>query len=674
MDIGTWTFEIAQGRATATMSRGKFKHRDRVSGRRALTFASIDEGAAGAADDEGAASVTTFSLEDPVTKRTCEGRVEVLSAPDAAVTLYRVSADVEAFGTNRLWVTIPAHAHERIYGCGETFSDFNLKGHRLRIWTAEHQNTMIIGGKLIQEKIIGVNPDRHLPQERYDSYYAQPTFVSDAGYFVHVEGHVYMEMDFTKARATTILIRGNAAVWVGEGGTWEERSAALSHIVGLQPRFPEPFVHGMVVACQGSAARVDEVIATCKRVDLPLTGVWCQDWCGCRKTDFGYQVMWNWQASEEIYPDLPARIAEWRAQGVAFLGYINPFLAVEGALYEEAAAKGYCVKNPAGQDYMVTITTFPAAMVDLTNPDAWNWMKDVIKREMIGIGMAGWMADFGEYLPADAVLFSGESGMDKHNDWPVLWARLNREAITECGKEDEVFIFVRAGHTGSIKEANMVWDGDQHADWSRDQGIRSVIPATLSLSMSGVGAVHSDVGGYTSVMHMKRTPELLMRWAELSCFSPFMRGHEGNRPEANAQFDHSEEVLQHLAHMARVHEALVPYLTAELDKYYACGTPLMRPLFYHYDDAGLGDIDDEYLLGRDILVAPVLRQGAESRQVVLPEDKWVNLFTGEELAGGHHKVHAPLGTPPVFIRLDSPFAVTLLEAIGNLDAERTSHE
>ena len=664
MDISTWIFEIAQGRATATMSRGKFKHRDRVSSRRALELSVIES-------DEHS---TVFSLVDPATKQSCAGHVEMRTESGSAVALYRIAADVGPFGTNRLWITIPAHAHERIYGCGETFSDFNLKGHRLRIWTAEHQNTMIIGGKLVQEKIIGVNPDRHLPVERYDSYYAQPTFVSDAGYFVHVEGHAYMEMDFTKAQSTTLLIRGNAAVWIGEGGTWTERSEALSRIVGLQPPFPKKFLGGITLASQTGCDAVEAKIALAREHGIPLTAVWCQDWCGCRKTDFGYQVMWNWQYSRDIYPDLPARIERWREQGIAFLGYINPFLAVEGDLYKQASAKGYCVKNPAGEDYMVTITTFPAAMVDFTNPDAWDWMKDVIKREMVGIGMEGWMADFGEYLPADAVLFSGESGMDKHNDWPVLWAKLNREAIVECGKEDEIFIFVRAGHTGSILQANMVWDGDQHTDWSRDQGIRSVIPASLSLSMSGVGLVHSDVGGYTSVMHMKRTPELLMRWAELSCFSPFMRTHEGNRPDANAQVDCNEEVVAQISRMARVHDALAPYLAAQLADYYAHGTPVMRPLFYHYADTGLGDIDDEYLLGRDILVAPVLRQGAEGRLCVLPEDEWLHLFTGESFVGGRHRVRAPIGVPPVFVRRESPFAATLIEALGNLNTERTSHE
>ena len=89
-----------------------------------------------------------------------------------------------------------------------------------------------------------------------------------------------------------------------------------------------------------------------------MAGIWSQDWCGCRVTGFGYQVMWNWEWDRELYPDLDRKIPEWKARGIRFLGYINPFLALEKDLYRYAAEKGYCVKDKEGKDYLVTITTF----------------------------------------------------------------------------------------------------------------------------------------------------------------------------------------------------------------------------------------------------------------------------------------------------------------------------
>ena len=371
--------------------------------------------------------------------------------------------------------------------------------------------------------------------------------------------------------------------------------------------------------------------------------------------------MWNWCADNELYPDLKKQIAKWKKRGVRFLGYINPFLAIEKEIYREAAQRGYCVKNKAGEDYLVTITTFPAAMIDLTNPEAYAWYKELIKKNMIGIGMAGWMADFGEYLPTDAVLYDGSDPELLHNRWPAIWAKLNREAVEECGKLGEVFFFTRAGFTETIRWSTMMWNGDQHVDWSVDDGIGSVIPAALSLAMSGYGVSHSDVGGYTTMQQMTRGKELLMRWEEMNAFSPLMRFHEGNQPSRSVQFDADGELLAHLGHCARMHRALGPYLQSLMEEEEAAGTPVMRPLFYHYDEERAYTESEEYLLGRDLLVAPVIREKETERTVYLPEDTWVHLFTGRAYQGGIVKIAAPFGEPPVFVRKDSPHLSDLME-------------
>lgn len=502
---------------------------------------------------------------------------------------------------------------EHIYGCGETYSELDLKGQNVRIWVAEHQNTGRISKKIIKEKLLGKHPDKKLSFDKYESYYAQPTFVSSDKYYVHCDINAYSEFDFTDAGKITLYFQEPPVIITDSGQDFAEVSRKLTGLLGRQKALPDWLYDGVILGIQEGTDVVDAKIKKAKEAGVPVVGVWCQDWSGCRRTGFGYQVMWNWEWDQELYPGLDKKIAEWKEEGVRFLGYINPFIAIEKDLYAYASEHGYCVQDREGKDYLVTITTFPAAMVDFTNPEAYEWYKGLIKENMIGLGMGGWMADFGEYLPIDAVLYSGEDPAIIHNQWPAIWAKMNQEAVAECGKEGQVFFFTRAGHTGTIAHSHMMWTGDQHVDWSIDDGLPAVIPATLSLAMSGYGIAHSDVGGYTTIMHMRRSKELLLRWEEMNVFSPLFRTHEGNQPVNNVQFDDDEELLAQLAKCGRMHVALKDYLKGLVAEEISDGTPVMRPLFYHYDEAEAYTEKTEYLLGRDLLVAPVYEEGAKSR-------------------------------------------------------------
>ncbi len=280
---------------------------------------------------------------------------------------------------------------------------------------------------------------------------------------------------------------------------------------------------------------------------------------------------------------------------------------------------------------------------------------------MIDFGFSGWMADFGEYLPTDAVLYSGESAELIHNTWPARWAKLNREAVEEAGKLGEIMFFTRAGYSQTPKYSTMMWNGDNHVDFSIDFGLPSVIPAMLSMTCCGFGLSHSDIGGYTTFFNLKRSEELFMRWMEMNTFSPVLRGHEGLNPDLNAQFDASEQVLAHGAKYSQMHKKLKPYLSQASQYNTETGVGMVRPLFFYYDEEPAYTEAYEYLLGRDILVCPVLRPGATDRQVYLPKDEWIHLWTGKEYQGGTVTVPAALGEIPVFIRKESSFKDAFLE-------------
>ena len=633
---------IGSGENQFSMSRGSFKYKQKISGKRKLTLQNQEK------TEEG----YLLTYVDPKGSSAKE-QVHQFAVTQQGSQIRLAYVGEEKPGVNRYWLTFVTNPKEHIYGCGETYSELDLKGQNVRIWVAEHQNTGRISKKIIKEKLLGKHPDKKLSFDKYESYYAQPTFVSSDKYYVHCDINAYSEFDFTDAGKITLYFQEPPVIITDSGQDFAEVSRKLTGLLGRQKALPDWLYDGVILGIQEGTDVVDAKIRKAKEAGVPVVGVWCQDWSGCRRTGFGYQVMWNWEWDQELYPGLDKKIAEWKDEGVRFLGYINPFIAIEKDLYAYASEHGYCVRDREGKDYLVTITTFPAAMVDFTNPEAYEWYKGLIKENMIGLGMGGWMADFGEYLPIDAVLYSGEDPAIIHNQWPAIWAKINQEAVAECGKEGQVFFFTRAGHTGTIAHSHMMWTGDQHVDWSIDDGLPAVIPATLSLAMSGYGIAHSDVGGYTTIMHMRRSKELLLRWEEMNVFSPLFRTHEGNQPVNNVQFDDDEELLAQLAKCGRMHVALKDYLKGLVDEEISDGTPVMRPLFYHYDEAEAYTEKTEYLLGRDLLVAPVYEEGAKSRTIYLPSDGWVNIFDGKEYAGGHMIVEAPIGKPPVFVRKDS---------------------
>lgn len=633
---------IGSGENQFSMSRGSFKYKQKISGKRKLTLQNQEK------TEEG----YLLTYVDPKGSSAKE-QVHQFAVTQQGSQIRLAYVGEEKPGVNRYWLTFVTNPKEHIYGCGETYSELDLKGQNVRIWVAEHQNTGRISKKIIKEKLLGKHPDKKLSFDKYESYYAQPTFVSSDKYYVHCDINAYSEFDFTDAGKITLYFQEPPVIITDSGQDFAEVSRKLTGLLGRQKALPDWLYDGVILGIQEGTDVVDAKIRKAKEAGVPVVGVWCQDWSGCRRTGFGYQVMWNWEWDQELYPGLDKKIAEWKDEGVRFLGYINPFIAIEKDLYAYASEHGYCVRDREGKDYLVTITTFPAAMVDFTNPEAYEWYKGLIKENMIGLGMGGWMADFGEYLPIDAVLYSGEDPAIIHNQWPAIWAKMNQEAVAECGKEGQVFFFTRAGHTGTIAHSHMMWTGDQHVDWSIDDGLPAVIPATLSLAMSGYGIAHSDVGGYTTIMHMRRSKELLLRWEEMNVFSPLFRTHEGNQPVNNVQFDDDEELLAQLAKCGRMHVALKDYLKGLVAEEISDGTPVMRPLFYHYDEAEAYTEKTEYLLGRDLLVAPVYEEGAKSRTIYLPSDGWVNIFDGKEYAGGHMIVEAPIGKPPVFVRKDS---------------------
>lgn len=554
---------------------------------------------------------------------------------------------------NRFELLIFAQKNEHVYGCGEQFSYFDLRGKNFPIWTGEQ------GVGRNKETTITQIADREdrAGGDYHTTFYPQPTFVSTRGYFLHAETYGYADFDFSSASEHRLLFWDiPSSITISAKETLLEVVQDISALLGRQGVLPSWTYDGIILGIQGGTKVCLEKLGLMQHSSVPVAGVWAQDWQGEKYTSFGKRLRWNWQWDPSLYPDLDKEIVNLGKQGIRFLGYINPYLLEEHELYEEAKAKNLLGLTSQGTPYLVDFGEFNAAIVDFTNPKAKAWYVGVIKNEMIDFGLSGWMADFGEYLPTDVVLHDKRSGMLAHNAWPGLWAEVNKRAVAEAGKEDEILFFMRAGNARSLSSCPMMWAGDQNVDWSEDDGLPSVITSSLSLAMSGMGLHHSDIGGYTTLYGMKRSKELLCRWVEQAAFTPLMRTHEGNRPKDNWQFDGDEETIALFARMGSIHVRLKTYIQFCVKENALQGKPVIRPIFLHYDEKQFYTCKDQYLLGRDLLVAPILEEGTNKRIVQFPSDDWIHLFTGEAFPGGEVQVEAPMGSPAVFYRKASQFA------------------
>lgn len=626
-------FQVARGNADVRMIRGNFSIGDTPQDHHSLSFARMDGADLVLSAQDGS--------QPHLRLRIAENRLEVRTVDTRF---------------DRVWIDLAAQPGEHVWGGGEQMSYLDLSGRRFPIWTSEpgvgrDKSTELT--RLVDEDCMGGG-------DYWWTNYPQPTFLTSSLMACHLDSSAYSVLDFTDATRHRIEVwQGDFALELYVAPDIRDLVGQLSTRFGRQPPLPDWAIGGAIVGLkegEASFTRLERIVAA----GAEVSGLWCEDWIGIRQTTFGRRLFWDWSWNAARYPDLPTRIADLATRGIRFLGYVNPYLANDGVQYQEALAAGYlALRQDSDAPYLVDFGEFDCGVVDFTNPAALDWFADrVIGQEMLDFGLSGWMADFGEYLPVDLRLHDGSDPMLMHNRWPVLWAEANAKAIASRGRTGDAVFFMRAGFSGVQAHCPLLWAGDQSVDFTRHDGINTVLTAALSAGLVGNAYSHSDVGGYTSLHGNVRTADLMMRWCELGAFSPVMRSHEGNRPDDNLQIDSSEALLAQFAAMSQVHAKLAPYVRHLSDEAVMTGLPVQRPLFLHYFEDALFSLQDQYLYGADMLVAPIVEARSTGRNVILPGDApWRHLWSGEDYAPGTHFVNAPYGQPPVFYRPDSPFAL-----------------
>jgi alpha-glucosidase len=223
--------------------------------------------------------------------------------------------------------------------------------------------------------------------------------------------------------------------------------------------------------------------------------------------------------------------------------------------------------------------------------------------------------------------------------------------------------------------STLFWLGDQLQTWDDYDGIKSAVVGLQSGGVSGFSLLHSDTGGYNafSITHggkkvpaIARSPELLMRWMELSAFTAVLRTHEGLDPSISAQFDTNAETLAQLKRCAGIYAALAFYRTELVAEASRTGHPIVRHPFLQYpDDKNTYGLRYQFLYGSELMFGPVLDKGANSVRLYLPAGVWTNVWTGQttESTGAWFTGPAPLGKPAVFYRAGSPVGARFLQEL-----------
>ncbi|MER2508613.1 MAG: alpha-glucosidase [Amaricoccus sp.] len=577
---------------------------------------------------------------------------------------------------NRIVLAVDSPKDEAIFGCGSQLTYFNQKGRLLPILVQEHG---IGRGLPVITELVDIL-DYNSGGNPYHTSIPAPQIITSRRRSMFLENEQYSAFDMRAADRISIKVW--APEMVGRilyGETPLDLIEAYTEYAGRMRPLPDWVHQGAILGLMGGTDSVRGKLADARNAGVAVAGLWLQDWVGTRHTSAGTQLWWNWFLDEEYYPGWRQLVDEVNRDGGRVLLYVNPFLATEEGhdqLFLEAKAKGYLVRTADGSPYLIRNANFLVGMLDLSNPDTRVWIKGLMKTNMLGIGAAGWMNDFGEALPFDARLHDGADPAVWHNRYPTEWQRVNREVIEESGHGDDMLFFSRSGFTTSPGIATLFWLGDQLMSWDEYDGIKTALVGILSGGMSGFSMIHSDVGGYIELgveiggkQHpiINRTPELFKRWAELNAFTAVMRGMEGIRPEMSVQFNSTPDIIAHFARCTKIYKGLAAYRKHLVAEAAAKGTPLCRHLFLHYpDDNNTHDIRYQFMLGRDLMVAPVLNKGREVVDVYFPAgDGWIDLWTGAEVGGPARwsAMPAPIGKPAAYLRKGGEFNGEILAGL-----------
>lgn len=494
-------------------------------------------------------------------------------------------------------------ADEMIFGCGESATGLNKAGQKVNLFVTDPQGP-----------------------ETDQMYKPIPFFMSNRGYgmFMHTSAPVTCDFGATYIGLNKMFMGDenlDLFVFFGEPKDILDEYTDLVGKPGMPPLWS--FGTWMSRITYFSEKEGYDVAANIRKNKYP---------CDVIHFDTGwFDVDWqcDYKFSENRFQNPQQMLKDLRSQGFHVCLWQLPYFTPKNRYFSELIEKDMYVKNGNGE------LPYEDVVLDFSNPETVKWYQDKLAG-LLNIGVSAIKVDFGEAAPLNGIYASGKSGWYEHNLYPVRYDM----AVSEITKKlhNENIMWARAAWAGSQRYP-LHWGGDAA---TTNTGLLGTLRAGLSFGLSGFSFWSHDMGGF-----VKSTPEdLYCRWIPFGFLTSHTRAH-GASPTEPWLYD-SKRVQDVFRKSAEMKYRLMPYVYAQAKECTEKGLPMLRALFVEFpDDPGAWKVDDEYLFGSQILVAPLLESGMTGRTVYLPEGKWIDYQTEKVYEGGWHRIEA--GSLPIIM-------------------------
>jgi alpha-D-xyloside xylohydrolase len=506
---------------------------------------------------------------------------------------------------------------ELIYGLGERFGPFVRNGQIVDIWNADGGTSSELAYKNI------------------------PFYLSSRGYgvFVNQPEHVSFEVGSETVERVQFSTAGEALEYfVIDGPTPKDVMERYTALTGRPPVVPA-WSYGLWLSTSFTTeydeATVTSFVDGMRERAIPLSV-------------FHFDCFWmrefNWTDLEwdaRTFPDPEGMLARLHTEkDLRVCVWINPYIAQRSAMFAEAAEAGYLVKRADGSAWQWDWWQAGMGLVDFTNPDARAWFQDKL-RAVVRQGVDALKTDFGERIPTDVVWHDGASPQTMHNLYTQLYNQAVWEVLLEERGAGEAMLFSRSATAGG-QTMPVHWGGDNSSSYV---SMAETLRGGLSLASSGFGYWSHDIGGFEGTPD----PGVFKRWVAFGLLSSHSRLHGSTSYRVPWAFD--DEAVEITRKFAQLKNTLMPYLFTAGAGAAASGVSIARPMFFEFpDDPAVGYLDRQYMLGPDLLVAPVMSADGLV-DFYLPAGVWTHLLTGARVEGGRwvRETHA-LDSLPLYVR------------------------